>query len=165
MLWRTHDHHRDVRGLASAPRTTAPHSTNRKKFAVTRHRLLQLPPAGPPLRPTLECAPSIVSNATKLSCAGNPYRHSHRSPRQFRQIASPPAATSAGRDCAKLGRNRNTHRSSPAGTRVRSSETFVRLAAPETLHESCPTASRSRCPLHHRATPETCRFAIGQAGQ
>ena len=34
MLRGTHDHHRDVRALASAPRTTALHFTNREKLAV-----------------------------------------------------------------------------------------------------------------------------------
>jgi transposase len=51
------DHHRDVRALASAQGTTALHSTNREKFAVTRHGLPQFPAAAPSLRPTIEFAP------------------------------------------------------------------------------------------------------------
>ena len=65
VLRRAHDHHRDLRALASAPRTTALHATNREKFAVTRHGLTQFPAAAPSLRPTPEFVPSVVSDASK----------------------------------------------------------------------------------------------------
>src|ERR1700722_17963839 len=100
MLWRTHDHHRDVRALASAPRTTALHATNRENFAVTRHGLPQFPTAAPSLRPTIEFAPSVVSDAQKPALAGNPHRHTHPIQRHFGQIASRPMLPTAGRDCA-----------------------------------------------------------------
>src|ERR1700753_991304 len=102
MLRRTHGHHRDVRALASAPRATSLRLTNRETFTVTRHGLTQFPSATPSLRPTIECASSLVSNAAKLSRAGNAHRHSHLIPRQFKPIGSRPAAPSAGRDAATL---------------------------------------------------------------
>jgi hypothetical protein len=75
MLRGTHDHHRDIPALASAPCTTALHSTNPEKFAVTWHGLHQFPPAAPLLRPTLQFASSLVSNVAKLPLAGNPHWH------------------------------------------------------------------------------------------
>ena len=50
---------------------------------MTRHGLPQFLPAAPPLRPTLECASSPVSNAAHLPRAGNPHRHSRLIQRQF----------------------------------------------------------------------------------
>ena len=104
MLRWTHDHHRDVRALASAPRTAAPHSTNREKFAVTRHGPPQFPAAAPSLRPTIEFAPSVVSDAPKPPLASDPHRQRHQIQRQFGQIASRPALPTAGRDFATLSR-------------------------------------------------------------
>ena len=69
---------------------------------MTRHGLPQFPPATPPLRPTLVCASSLVSNAAKLPRAGNPHSHRHQIQQQFRQIASGPAAPTASRDFATL---------------------------------------------------------------
>jgi hypothetical protein len=81
---------------------------------MTRHGLPQFPPAASPFRPTLECALSLVSNAPKLSraviCHHLPahghglHRHSHRSQRQFGQIASRPTAAITGRNSATLSR-------------------------------------------------------------
>ena len=104
LLWRTHDHHRDVRALASAPRTTALHATNREKFAATRHGMPQFPAAAPSLRPTPECAPSVVSNASKPHLAADRHRQRQPMQRQFGQIASRPAFATAGRDCATFSR-------------------------------------------------------------
>jgi len=104
MLWGTHGHHRDVRALASAPRTTALHFTNRENFTVTRHGMPQFPAAARPLRPTLEFAPTVVSDASKLPLAGNSHRHTHPILRHFRQIASRPTLPTAGRVCDTLSR-------------------------------------------------------------
>ena len=98
MLRGTHDHHRDIPALASAPCTTALHSTNPEKFAVTWHGLHQFPPAAPLLRPTLQFASSLVSNVAKLPLAGNPHWHRRQIQRQFGHIASRPAAPTADRD-------------------------------------------------------------------
>ena len=71
---------------------------------MTRHGLPQFPPAASPLRPTLECVSSLVSNAPKLPRAGTPHSQSHRSQRQFGQIASRPTAATIGRNSATLSR-------------------------------------------------------------
>ena len=104
MLWWAHDHHRDVRALASAPRTTALHYANRKNFAVTRHGLTQFPTAAPPLRPTSEFVQSLVSDASKLPPASDSHRQRHQIQRQFGQIASCPTLPTVGRDFVTLSR-------------------------------------------------------------
>ena len=115
MLRWTHDHHRDLRALESAPRATALHSTNRETFAVTRHGLPQFPPAAPPLRPTLEFAPSVVSDAPKLPLAGTsppatpPMPATIRTDRITSRASPPPVVTSP-----RSAENRNTHRPSSA---------------------------------------------------
>ena len=114
MLRWTHDHHRDVRTLASAPRTTALHSTNRGKSAVTRHRPPQFPAAAPSLRPTPEAAPSVVSDAPKPPLAsvptGDAIRCSDDSDRSHHGPRFPlPVVTSP-----RSAENRNTHRPSSA---------------------------------------------------
>jgi hypothetical protein len=53
------------------------------------------------LRPTLESAPSVVSDASKPHLAGDPHRQCHPMQRQFARIASRPTA---GRDFAALSR-------------------------------------------------------------
>ena len=110
MLWWTHDHHRDVRALASAPCTTALHSTIPEKFAVTRHGLPQFPPAAPLLRPTPEFAPSVVSDLATPPLASDLHRHANRcsgnSDRSHHvQRRSLPVVTSP-----RSAENRNTHR-------------------------------------------------------
>jgi hypothetical protein len=117
MLWGAHDHHRDVRALASAPRTTALHYANRENFAVTRHGLTQFPPAAPPLRPTPEFVQSLVSDASKLPLANDSHRQRHQIQRHFGQIASCPTLPTVGRDFVTLSRKQNTHRPSSATTR------------------------------------------------
>ena len=104
MLWWAHDHHRDVRALASAPRTTALHYANRENFAVTRHGLTQFPPAAPPLRPTPEFVPPLVSDASKLLLAVIPTGNAIRSQQQFGQTASRPTLPTVGRDFVTLSR-------------------------------------------------------------
>src|SRR5579863_4189941 len=104
MLRRTHDHHRDVRALASAPRTTPLHATNREEFAVTRHGLPQFPPAAPLLRQTPEFAPSVASDLAKPPLASDLHWQRRPMQRQLRQIASPPAPATVGRDFATLSR-------------------------------------------------------------
>jgi hypothetical protein len=101
MLRGTHDHHRHVRALASAPRTTALHSINPEKLAVTRHGLPQFPAAVPALRPTIELAPSALSDAPKPPLASGSHRQRHPIQQQSGQIALRPTAD---RDCATLSR-------------------------------------------------------------
>src|SRR5690348_15362974 len=84
MLRWTHDHHRDVRALAAASRTTTLHSTNREKLAVTWHGSSQFPTAAPPLRPTLQCASSLASNVAPLPRADNARRHYPSDPATIR---------------------------------------------------------------------------------
>src|SRR5271170_5619691 len=104
MLRWPHDHHRDIRALASAPRTTALHAANRETFAMTRHGLPELPAAPPSLRPTPEFAPSVVNDTSKPPLAADPHRQRHPMQQRFRQIASRPAFPTAGRDLATLSR-------------------------------------------------------------
>ena len=104
MLRWTHDHHRDIRALASAPCTTALSSIDPAKFAVTEHGLPRFVPAAPLLRLTLEFASSLVSNATKLALARNLHRQRHQTQLQFEHIALRPAAPTANRDFATLNR-------------------------------------------------------------
>ena len=104
MLRWPHDHHRDIRALASAPRTTALHAANRETFAVTRHGLPQFPAAVPSLRSTIEFAPSVVSDAQKPPLVSDAHRQRHPIHRQFSQIASRPALPTADRDFATLSR-------------------------------------------------------------
>ena len=105
MLWRTHDHHRDVRALASAPRTTALHSTNREKSAVSsrlqhphcdqrsssRHPSSATPPS--PISP-------VIPTGNAIRCSDN-LHGSHHVPLPV--VTSPRSAE-----------NRNTHRPSSA---------------------------------------------------
>ncbi|HEY6456054.1 MAG TPA: hypothetical protein VIY90_12330 [Steroidobacteraceae bacterium] len=78
--------------------------TNREKFAVTRHGPPQFPAAASSLRPTIEFAPSVVSDAPKPPLASDPHRQRHQIQRQFRQIASRPTLLTARRNCASLNR-------------------------------------------------------------
>ena len=71
---------------------------------MTRHGLPQFLPAASLLRPTLQFASSLVSNAAKLPLAGNPHRQRHQIHRQFGHIATRPAAPTAGREFATLSR-------------------------------------------------------------
>jgi hypothetical protein len=113
MLRGTHDHHRNVRAPASAPRTTALHAANRETFAVTRHGLPEVPAVAPSLRPTIEFAPSVVSDASKPPLAipnANAIRCSDDSDRSHHVPRFPlPVVTSPG-----SAENRNTHRPSSA---------------------------------------------------
>ena len=109
MLWGTHDHHRDVRALASAPHTTAPHSTNREKFAVTGHSPQQFTAAASSLQPTIEFAPT-VSDAPKPPLASGPHRQRPQIQRQVGQIASRPAPATPDATSPRSAENRNTHR-------------------------------------------------------
>ena len=89
--------------------------TNREKFAVTRHGLPQFPAAAPPLRPTPEFAPSVVSDASQRSLSpaiptGNAIRSSDNSDRSHHVPRFPlPVVTSP-----RSAENRNTHRPSSA---------------------------------------------------
>jgi hypothetical protein len=96
------------------PRTTALHSTNREKFAVTRHGLPQFPAAAPSLRPAIKFAPSVVSDAPKPLLpaipTGNAIRPSDNSDRSHHVPRLPlPVVTSP-----RSAENRNTHRPSSA---------------------------------------------------
>src|SRR5271170_7621974 len=104
MLRRTHDHHRDIRALASAPRTTALHAANRETFAVTRHGLPELPAVAPSLRQTIEFAPSVVSDAPKPPLAGDPRRQGRPIRQRRGRIASRPTPATAGHDLVRLSR-------------------------------------------------------------
>jgi hypothetical protein len=50
LLWRTHDHHRDLRAMEATPRATSRARINREHPVVTRHGLRSPLPATPPLR-------------------------------------------------------------------------------------------------------------------
>ena len=50
LLWRTHDHHRDLRAMDATPRATFRDRTNRERPVVTRHGLRSPHAATPPLR-------------------------------------------------------------------------------------------------------------------
>src|SRR4029077_18726471 len=50
LLWRTHDHHRDLRAMEPPPRATSRARINREHPVVTRHGLRSPLAATPPLR-------------------------------------------------------------------------------------------------------------------
>jgi hypothetical protein len=71
---------------------------------VTRHGLPEPSAVAPSLRPIIEFAPSVVSDASKPPLAANPHRQRHSMQRPPRQIASHSASTNAGRDLTTLSR-------------------------------------------------------------
>ena len=71
---------------------------------MTRHGSPQFPAAIFPLRPTLEFASSVVSDASKPLSPLIPTGNAIPMQQQFGQIASRPTLLTARRNCASLNR-------------------------------------------------------------
>ena len=69
LLWRAHDHHRDLRTMAATPRATSRARINREHHVVTRHGLRSPHAATPPLRRTPPGTPfsKISANVLDIS--------------------------------------------------------------------------------------------------
>jgi hypothetical protein len=66
LLWRTHDHHRDLREMEATSRATSRTRINREHPVVTRHGLRSPHAAKPPLRRMRQYALFANVNATGL---------------------------------------------------------------------------------------------------
>ena len=135
LLRRTHDRHRDVRTVEAAARTAGRNGAEPGERPMTRHGMIQPPAAGTQPPATDPRASMVIIDADRAASSRATGPTTPRGGATKRSVRIHPGAS----------RRRSRHRrhqpkieipiAIACGPRVPSSGTFVRLPAPETLHD------------------------------